>query len=77
MTLTIQCQLELTYYMRIAHSTPEKQIKVQDLILYRDLVVGSPIETGQIISKHQKVTSTKDKEKRIMINVHKMILILP
>ena len=29
------------------------------------------------ISKHQKVTSTKDKEKRIMINIHKMIVILP
>ena len=26
-------------------------------------MVDSPIETGQIISKHQKVTSTRDKKK--------------
>ena len=63
--------------MGTAHSTPEKQICLKDHIIYRDLVVGSPIEIEQNISKHQKVTSTEDKEKRIMINIHKMILILP
>ena len=57
--------------MGTAHSTPAKQICLQDLILYRDLDVGSPLEIEQIISKHQKVTSTEDKEKRIMINIHK------
>ena len=31
-------------YMRTARSTPEKKIYIQDLILYRDLVVDSPIE---------------------------------
>ena len=57
--------------MRIARSTPEKKIYVQNLILCRDSVVGSPIEIEQIISKHQKVTSTEDKEKRIIINIDK------
>ena len=63
--------------MGTARSTPAKQICLQDLISYRDLVVGSQLEIEQIISKHQKVTFTEGKEKRKIINIHKIILILP
>ena len=35
--------------MGTARSTPEKQICLQDHILHRDLVIGSPIEIEWII----------------------------